>query len=38
MREGDENKKSHVILEQSLQDADWIDSVSFIFSQNRKRK
>lgn len=28
MREGDDSKKYHIILEQCLQDADWIESVS----------
>ena len=31
MRDGDENKKSHVILEQSLQDEKWIETVSWNF-------
>ena len=37
MREGDESKKYHVILEQCLQDTDWIDSVSFHFKKNGNR-
>lgn len=28
---GDDSKKSHIILEQCLQDSEWIDSVSFFF-------
>ncbi len=32
MRGGDENKESHVILEQCLQDTEWINLVCFSIS------